>query len=116
MITRAQAEALLTLAESLEACAALDISLCAPGRDEMILLFGESSEEVELKEWTLTGTSIRLAVNSLVPNLEAPQVDKNCYWCFGDGITHPEQGVTYGGKRCTACKSADARGLPKPES
>lgn len=70
MITRAQAEALLTLAESLEACAALDISLCAPGRDEMVLLFGESSEDVELKEWTLTGMSIRLAVNAMMPKSE----------------------------------------------
>lgn len=64
----------------------------------------------------INATVFESLVNAPLPGQEKPEIDKNCYWCFGDGITHPEQGVTYGGKRCSFCKSADARGLSKQET
>lgn len=64
MITRAQAEALLTLAESLEVCERLNISFktrnesidlqCADGFDPHVI-------------YGLTSMDVRLAVNALVP-------------------------------------------------
>lgn len=70
MITRAQAEALLTLAESLEACERLSIELCVPGRDEMVLLLSDEPENLDLERGGLTSMSIRLAVNALIPKSE----------------------------------------------
>jgi hypothetical protein len=70
MITRAQAEALLTLAESLEACERFGIELCVPGRDEMVLIVGDCPENLDLHNGGLTSVSIRLAVNALIPKSE----------------------------------------------
>lgn len=70
MITRAQAEALLTLAESLEACERLRIELCVPGRDEMVLLLADEAENLDLERGGLTSMSVRLAVNALIPKQE----------------------------------------------
>lgn len=67
MITRAQAEALLTLAESLEACTRLDIHLRADplGRLEQVLLqYG--AQRLITTDW-LDGPSLRTAVADLMP-------------------------------------------------
>ena len=70
MITRAQAEALLTLAESLEACERLQIEVgeCSDGK--LSLRLGESywfPQEYE----PMNSMSIRLAVNALIPKQES---------------------------------------------
>jgi len=60
MITRAQAEALLTLAESLEACERLDIRL-VPYADIYLDIAG-------LNRWVKpTSIGVRLAVGELIP-------------------------------------------------
>ena len=71
MITRTQAEALLTLAESLEACERQGIELCVPGRDEMVLLLADEAENLDLERGGLTSMSVRLAVNALIPKQES---------------------------------------------
>jgi len=66
MITRAQAEALLTLAESLEACERLGIEL--PIDEEGMAIFFHGSDWVNL--YKLTGMEIRMAVSSISPKQE----------------------------------------------
>ncbi|MNE24901.1 hypothetical protein D3C80_1182100 [compost metagenome] len=67
MITRAQAEALLTLAESLEACEREDLKLMlSPRGFELSHNFHLTNVAV----YELTGLSIRLAVNALIPKQE----------------------------------------------
>jgi hypothetical protein len=67
MITRAQAEALLTLAESLEACQKLDVHLTVPGRGEMSLCYGPCEENLDLSGDELSPFYLRLAVKALTP-------------------------------------------------
>lgn len=68
MITRAQAEALLTLAESLEACERLGARLYLSDSFTSVgVVYGE---ELEWIEGELTGMGIRLAVNALIPKQE----------------------------------------------
>jgi len=63
MITRAQAEALLTLAESLEACEKLEVRL-EQHRDIYVNIAGQH-------RWIEpTAMGIRLAVNALIPKKE----------------------------------------------
>lgn len=65
MITRAQAEALLTLAESLEACERLGLEV---SRDQEAFFVGKNGYWGEfLSRRQLTGASIRTAVASLMP-------------------------------------------------
>ena len=66
MITRAQAEALLTLAESLEACERTGIEVFQG--DEGVFLSGKSL--LENIGHSLSGMAIRLAVNALIPKQE----------------------------------------------
>lgn len=66
MITRAQVEALLTLAESLEACAAVNIAVCPTFDGSQNLQFYDSSEPIANVS-ALTGMKVRLAVNALIP-------------------------------------------------
>jgi len=63
MITRAQAEALLTLAEALEACATVDV-LVRPGT--RVVWVALPDEDVALEDG-FTGMSVRLLVSKLVP-------------------------------------------------
>lgn len=65
MITRTQAEALLTLAESLEACERLDVGLHSD-MDHVIVMGKEIFEYVGEPN----GMSIRLLLNKLVPHLQ----------------------------------------------
>lgn len=65
MITRAQAEALLTLAESLEACERQGVTLM-PGDDFVDICFPDDYHRLQ----NVDGMSIRLAVNKLVPKQE----------------------------------------------
>lgn len=69
MITRAQAEALLTLAESLEACERLGIEVgeCSDGK-LAIDINGDYWFPDEYE--SLNSMSIRLAVNALIPKPE----------------------------------------------
>lgn len=71
MITRAQAEALLTLAESLEACERLGVELSVPGRWEMSLWISGDAFNLDLNEQSeLSGKVVRLAVSDLAPKSE----------------------------------------------
>lgn len=63
MITRAQAEALLTLAESLEACERVGLTLKGISTGDT-LLQGLKDDQLLTD---LSAMSIRLAVNNLVP-------------------------------------------------
>lgn len=63
MITRAQAEALLTLAESLEACERVGVSIADEDVSQYICYGVGKYENVG----QLTSVSVRLAVNNLVP-------------------------------------------------
>lgn len=68
MITRAQAEALLTLAESLEACERLGLEV---SRDNEAFFVGKLGHWGEfLYRRQLTGMSLRLAVGKLIPKQE----------------------------------------------
>lgn len=68
VITRAQAEALLQLAEALEACGELGVQLSVPGRSEICLWLGESMESLDLSQHSeVSPTQLRLTVNALVP-------------------------------------------------
>lgn len=66
MITRAQAEALLTLAESLEACERVGLNLVIPARDLEVHMPG-GSRELDLSGAYFDGSSIRTAVADLMP-------------------------------------------------
>ena len=66
MITRAQAEALLTPAESLEACAAVNIGVCPAFDGSQNLQFLDSSAPIANVS-ALTGMKVQLAVNALIP-------------------------------------------------
>lgn len=70
MITRAQAEALLTLAESLEACERLDTHLVIPGRCEIELHSMGDLLNLDLSGSYLDGQSIRATVEALIPKQE----------------------------------------------
>ena len=68
MITRAQAEALLTLAESLEACERNGLAIAIPGRSDVELQNGFSRYNIDISQFSeLTAVSVRFAVNALVP-------------------------------------------------
>lgn len=70
MITRAQAEALLTLAESLEACERLDMAVVTAHAE---IRNGFSRYAVDTsKHGELNAVSVRLAVNALVPKHTGP--------------------------------------------
>lgn len=64
MITRAQAEALLTLAESLEACERLWIEVYY---DEGQEIYVNDYPVISLRTDDLTGPKLRTAVASLMP-------------------------------------------------
>lgn len=70
MITRAQAEALLTLAESLEACHQLGVTVS----EEYDGVRVEAFPTREVIEWSqgaeLTGMSLRLLVDKMIPKQE----------------------------------------------
>lgn len=61
MLTRAQAEALLTLAESLEACERQGLELLPDGNTS---IFYGPQKWIDI-EW-LKGVDVRLAVNALI--------------------------------------------------
>lgn len=67
MITRAQAEALLTLAESLEACERTGISVFEDFDGLLVSSANSDSPIYSDPEGHLTGMSIRLAVATLSP-------------------------------------------------
>ena len=70
MITRAQAEALLTLAESLEACERAGLQFIGGYDGEEIISYGPGSScQFEIQEG-LKPMAIRLAVNALIPKSE----------------------------------------------
>lgn len=66
MITRAQAEALLTLAESLEACERQGVKI-NPGN--MCTWVDCPGRSIPI-EYHFTGMQLRLAVNALIPKQE----------------------------------------------
>lgn len=66
MITRAQAEALLTLAESLEACEQVGVTLSTYHGKPIIL---QGADCIALID-RINGMEIRLAVNALIPKSE----------------------------------------------
>ena len=68
MITRAQAEALLTLAESLEACERLGVTVEQDYEDPSLSVSGEYHCVT-----SVNAMSIRLAVNALIPKQEIKQ-------------------------------------------
>ncbi len=71
MITRAQAEALLTLAESLEACERLDVHVAVPGRGEVLLIWGPYAENFDLNvSDALSPVELRLLIDRLMPKSE----------------------------------------------
>lgn len=72
MITRAQAEALLTLAESLEACERLGAYLVVPGRGEIVLNFSPDLKDVnvDLDAAEITGPCLRRALEEIMPTQE----------------------------------------------
>lgn len=67
MITRSQAEALLTLAESLEACERLNIGVVPAFDGSQNLQFLDSSSRFAQVS-ALTGKKVRNAVTGLVPS------------------------------------------------
>jgi hypothetical protein len=69
VIRRAQAEALLKLAEALEECERLDLSILS-GLDGDIAIHQYAEWHRTTQSRRLTGMSIRLAVNTLVPKSE----------------------------------------------
>ncbi|QHJ82181.1 MAG: hypothetical protein [Bacteriophage sp.] len=66
MITRAQAEALLTLAESLEACERVGICASTGLKGECFVNYGYAGC-LDLQIARFDGKSIRNAVNALIP-------------------------------------------------
>jgi hypothetical protein len=67
MITRAQAEALLTLAQSLETCEQNEVDLC-PGNGVVELFYGQRGVWTELR--SLSAASLRLEISKLYPESE----------------------------------------------
>jgi hypothetical protein len=67
MITRAQAEALLTLAESLEACERLGLSIEGADYGSDIALRFKEGAFLMAPDTHLTAVDIRLIVDALVP-------------------------------------------------
>lgn len=65
MITRAQAEALLTLAESLEACERLGIGFAADERGKVSLRSSDPSSDVELSGFSAFAVRVALRVDRL---------------------------------------------------
>lgn len=65
MITRAQAEALLTLAESLEACERQGLEILSD-QDGAVIYWGNYS----VSETPITGMQIRVLVSKLIPKQE----------------------------------------------
>jgi hypothetical protein len=63
MITRSQAEALLTLAEALEACERLGVTLASDHKGAVIYWGNASVVEPEI-----TAMQLRVIVSRLVPN------------------------------------------------
>lgn len=70
MITRAQAEALLTLAESLEACEKLGLSVEGADYGSDVALSLKHGGYLMSPSPMLTAMSVRLAVNDLIPGGE----------------------------------------------
>lgn len=68
MITRAQAEALLPLAESLEACERLGVNVRL-GDYFADITYAEGADWQRV--YDLDGMSIRLAINALIPKQES---------------------------------------------
>jgi hypothetical protein len=68
MITRAQAEALLTLAESLEACERLGVEV-QESTDGMCIIANGECHDSDLYS-RLNGMSVRLLLNKLIPKQE----------------------------------------------
>lgn len=67
MITQAQAEAMLKLAEALEACERNGLAIAIPGRSDVELQNGFSRYNIDISQFSeLTAVSVRLAVNALV--------------------------------------------------
>jgi len=64
MITRAQAEALLTLAESLEACERRGIKL------ESVSGINLVGAGIDRSLWASSAINLRLAINALIPKQE----------------------------------------------
>ena len=69
MITRAQAEALLTLAESLEACERLEISISLP-KDDIETTLIEGYDWGHFLLGGMTGMEIRTLIATLYPKSE----------------------------------------------
>jgi len=69
MITRAQAEALLTLAESLEACEQLNLDIRPDYDGNQILQFDDTGKEIA-NLGGLKGMSVRVALSALIPKQE----------------------------------------------
>lgn len=69
MITRAQAEALLTLAESLEACERLGITARSNG-DLKLYFINEAFDVTQGLGGEVTSIGIRFAVSALIPKQE----------------------------------------------
>lgn len=67
MITRAQAEALLTLAESLEACERLGISIEGADYGSDVALRFKEGAFLMAPDSHLTAIDVRLIVNALIP-------------------------------------------------
>lgn len=71
MITRAQAEALLNLAESLEACQRLNLEIAVPGRCHVLLQSGHVfCEPLDLRQGddVLDAVHLRSAISDLIPH------------------------------------------------
>ena len=68
MITRAQAEALLTLAESLEACERLGFHIGASMAQGCGI--AELTQDTNYLDTELTAVDIRMIVNALIPKQE----------------------------------------------
>jgi len=72
MIRRAQAEALLKLAEALEECERLEVTIGAnKDRDQCVFLNGRKAYDTHYPD--LTPMRVRLAVDNLVPKSELPE-------------------------------------------
>lgn len=69
MITRAQAEALLTLAESLEACERADLRICIPNRCNVVLQGGTHAESLSLRseDCSMNAMHLRVLLSDIVP-------------------------------------------------
>lgn len=84
MITRAQAEALLTLAESLEACERLNIGVVPSFDGSQNLQFLDSSAPFA-RVSALHGKKVRNAVSELVPKTS---IEEHSYTVGPKGVTN----------------------------